>query len=65
MSIESPCINNCQMSEDKTVCTGCHRSLSEIANWRHLTDVEKIRVIAAAQARRDALERKMTFAQIS
>ena len=52
MTIESPCIDVCQMSEDKTVCTGCHRSLSEIANWCNLADVEKIRVIAAARARR-------------
>jgi predicted Fe-S protein YdhL (DUF1289 family) len=44
------------MSADKTVCTGCHRSLSEIANWRHLSDAEKIRVIAAARERRDTLE---------
>lgn len=56
MSIESPCINACQLSEDKAVCAGCQRSLSEIANWRHLTDAEKIRVIAAAQERRDTLE---------
>lgn len=64
MTIESPCINTCRMSADKTVCTGCLRSLAEIANWRDLTDAEKIRVIAAAQARRDTLERKMNFAQI-
>jgi predicted Fe-S protein YdhL (DUF1289 family) len=52
------------MSEDKTVCTGCHRSLSEIASWRHLTDAEKIRVIAAAWERRDNMECKMALAQI-
>jgi len=44
------------MSEDKTVCVGCYRSLSEIANWSRLTDAEKIRVIAAAQKRRATLE---------
>ena len=64
MTIESPCIDVCQMSEDKTVCTGCYRSLAEIANWRHLTDAEKIRVIAAAQARRTASEYKTTIEQI-
>jgi predicted Fe-S protein YdhL (DUF1289 family) len=36
--------------------------LSEIANWRHLTDAEKIRVITAAQARRDSKEHKMALA---
>jgi predicted Fe-S protein YdhL (DUF1289 family) len=64
MTIESPCINVCQMSEDKAVCTGCHRSLSEIANWRHFTDAEKIIVIAVAQGRRAASEARLNFEQI-
>lgn len=61
MNIESPCINVCRMSEDQAVCTGCHRSLFEIANWRGFTDTEKIRVIAAAQKRRAAAEDSMNF----
>jgi hypothetical protein len=56
MSIASPCIQVCQMSPNSTVCTGCYRSLSEIANWSRLTDSEKIRVIAAAQERRVSLK---------
>ncbi|PYT45832.1 MAG: hypothetical protein DMG45_00860, partial [Acidobacteria bacterium] len=56
MTIASPCIDVCKMSEDKTVCIGCYRSLSEITNWSRLTDTEKIRVIAAAQERRTTLE---------
>jgi uncharacterized protein len=56
MTIESPCIDVCQMSEDKTLCTGCFRSLSEIANWSQFTDSEKIQVIAAARERRAAWE---------
>ncbi|HEV2393813.1 MAG TPA: DUF1289 domain-containing protein [Verrucomicrobiae bacterium] len=53
------------MSEDKTVCIGCFRSLSEIANWGRLTDAEKLRVIAAARARQSASERKKTpFEQV-
>src|SRR5579859_6774163 len=61
MTIESPCIGVCEMSEDQKVCIGCHRSLSEIANWQHLTDIEKIHVIAAAQARRVASKGQTTF----
>lgn len=65
MTIESPCIDVCLMSEDKTVCIGCFRSLSEIANWGRLTDAEKLRVIAAARARQSASERKKTpFEQV-
>jgi predicted Fe-S protein YdhL (DUF1289 family) len=64
MTIASPCIGICQMSGDKTVCTGCHRSLHEIAGWSRLTDTEKIRVVAAARARRAALECRTTIKQI-
>jgi len=64
MTIESPCIDACQLSEDKTVCTGCHRSLSEIANWSYLTDAEKIRVLAAVQERQVTSECKPTPEQI-
>ena len=52
MTIESPCINVCQLSEDRSVCTGCHRSLSEIANWTRMTSVEKLRANDLAQHRR-------------
>ncbi len=61
MNVASPCINVCRMSEKNTVCAGCHRYLSEIANWQSLTDTEKIRVIAAAQKRRTAAEDKISF----
>jgi predicted Fe-S protein YdhL (DUF1289 family) len=42
------------MAEDQSVCSGCHRSLAEIANWRHLSDAEKLQVLAAGQARQRA-----------
>jgi len=64
MTIASPCIDVCKMSEDKTVCIGCYRSLSEIANWSRLTDTEKSRVIAAAQERRTNLQGQGYFEQI-
>jgi len=40
------------MSRDNTVCTGCYRSLAEIAKWSGLSDAEKIEIIAAAEQRR-------------
>jgi uncharacterized protein len=64
MNIESPCIDVCQLSEDKTVCTGCHRLVSEIQNWRYLADEEKLRVIAAAQARGVVSQRDLTSERI-
>jgi predicted Fe-S protein YdhL (DUF1289 family) len=52
MSIQSPCVHVCEMSQDKDVCLGCNRTLAEIANWSRLTDTQKISVILDAQQRR-------------
>jgi len=51
MNVTSPCIGICQMSADNRFCTGCHRSLAEIAGWAGLTDSEKSRVNAALNTR--------------
>ncbi len=43
-NVTSPCINICQLDEYK-VCTGCFRTINEIAHWTKYTDSEKILVI--------------------
>ncbi len=42
------------MAADNSVCVGCFRTLAEIADWRCLSEAEKMRVIAAARGRRAA-----------
>lgn len=32
-TIESPCINICVIHPDTRLCTGCARSMDEIAGW--------------------------------
>jgi uncharacterized protein len=51
MSIQSPCVHICEMSQDTGVCVGCNRTLAEIANWSRFSDTQKIRVIVDAQQR--------------
>ncbi len=31
--VPSPCISVCKMNEDRSLCTGCWRSLDEIRAW--------------------------------
>ena len=64
MNIQSPCIEVCKLSEDKTVCVGCYRSLAEIAAWGRLSDPEKLGVIAAARQRRSQLESQTQSEQV-
>jgi uncharacterized protein len=53
--IESPCVNVCHMSPRLGVCTGCCRTLEEIARWSELSDAERARIMAALPRRRRSL----------
>lgn len=50
MSVPSPCIGVCQVDRDQ-VCTGCGRSLAEIAAWSQLGDETQARIVALARLR--------------
>jgi predicted Fe-S protein YdhL (DUF1289 family) len=43
------------MSPRLGVCTGCCRTLDEIASWSELAEAERARVLAALPARRRRL----------
>jgi predicted Fe-S protein YdhL (DUF1289 family) len=60
MIVESPCTGVCQLADDKTTCTGCHRTLSEIEAWSSLSDSEKLLVVAAAKERKAIQEAECT-----
>jgi predicted Fe-S protein YdhL (DUF1289 family) len=49
----SPCINVCQVDTARGWCTGCLRTLAEIATWSQSSDAEK-RVVLARLAERRA-----------
>lgn len=44
MSVESPCINICKLDDNK-ICSGCRRTIDEIAGWIKFTDIEKLKVL--------------------
>lgn len=47
----SPCVRVCVMDAARRYCTGCRRTLSEIARWWTMRDDEKRAVLAALPAR--------------
>ena len=50
--VPSPCINVCRMDEASGLCSGCLRSLDEIAAWSTLDDAAKRAVWLELPARR-------------
>ena len=47
----SPCIKVCVVDRDRGQCTGCGRTLAEIAAWWTMRDDEKRAVLAALPTR--------------
>ena len=50
--VPSPCISVCELDADGVLCTGCFRTLDEIAAWGTLDADAKRRVLAALPARK-------------
>jgi len=55
MPASSPCVNICHMSPRLGVCTGCCRTLDEIARWSELDEAERARIMAVLARRRRRL----------
>jgi len=51
MDIESPCIKICTYEPGSGVCSGCGRTLDEIARWSQMSGEERRRIIAQLPAR--------------
>jgi uncharacterized protein len=42
--VVSPCAGICVMDPETKECTGCRRTIDEIANWDSMTDDERLAV---------------------
>lgn len=51
--IDSPCTGVCELAKDSMECAGCHRTLAEISHWLHLSEQEKLLVLASARERKN------------
>lgn len=47
----SPCTGVCRIEPASGLCTGCKRTLTEIADWPMLTNTEKRAVLRALDQR--------------
>ena len=49
--IESPCVKICVIHPEARLCTGCLRSIDEIATWSQMTNDERSAVMAELPTR--------------
>lgn len=52
--MESPCVKICVIDPAAKRCTGCQRTLDEIARWSSLTDAERRRIMTDLPKRKTA-----------
>jgi predicted Fe-S protein YdhL (DUF1289 family) len=57
--MESPCVKTCVLDPASRLCTGCGRSLNEIADWARLDDAERRKVMAELPSRMKNMRMKL------
>lgn len=55
-SIATPCVQVCIVDGDSSLCLGCYRTLSEIADWSRLTDAQRATVMADLPGRQALID---------
>lgn len=55
MNVSSPCVKLCRL-DSRGICSGCFRTLAEIACWNRMTEPERSRVMAVLDERREKTE---------
>jgi predicted Fe-S protein YdhL (DUF1289 family) len=53
MTVNSPCIDVCQIEYDIGLCVGCLRSRMEIENWSVMSDENKLWLLDVLKERRE------------
>lgn len=56
--IDSPCVKICVVHPDSRLCTGCLRSIDEIARWTRMSAEERQEIMEALPGRRGRLTRR-------
>ena len=51
IAVASPCVNICQIDSASGLCTGCRRTIAEIARWGSTTDADRRAILDALATR--------------
>jgi hypothetical protein len=52
--ISSPCIKICAIDHTSRLCSGCGRSLDEIARWGGMSETQRLEIMRALSERMSA-----------
>lgn len=55
---ESPCVRICVVHPEAQICTGCHRTMDEIARWSTMTPDERREIMTSLPDRKPALQKR-------
>jgi uncharacterized protein len=53
--IETPCIKVCTLDPASGLCTGCGRSLDEIARWGSMSEEERRKIMDGLKERMETI----------
>ena len=56
--VESPCVRICVVHPEARICTGCYRTIDEIARWSKMDAEERQEVMAALPDRAPLLAKR-------
>jgi len=54
--IATPCIKVCVIDGASSLCLGCYRTLSEIAEWSRLSDGQRTEIMDQLPSRRELID---------
>lgn len=57
-AVASPCVKVCVVHPEERICTGCLRTLDEIALWAQMTDHERAAVMEELPSRAPRLRKR-------
>jgi len=55
--VASPCISICEMDQKSGLCSGCFRTLEEIATWSGMPNQQRWEIVKSLRERRAELKK--------
>ena len=56
--VQSPCVKICVVHPVERICTGCLRSLDEIASWGRMSNAERAALMEELPSRESRLKKR-------
>ena len=56
--VQSPCVKICVVHPAERICTGCLRTMDEIAAWSRMSNADRAALVAELPDRADRLKKR-------